>query len=135
MKSVLSNSLEGVYLCRELVGNESVPPKPVKTRWGTFLNAASFLCYQHFESLEVFVLRLEGKALINDLELRYESAEISKLSEFPDLIEAFESREISMENQLMFLALFDQNSGGIFLNASWKYSAIAQIPTAWRHPW
>lgn len=106
MKNVMSNSRARVERYRELTG-EPLPPKPVVTRWGTFLTTA-FYHYKHLQKVSSFVSELKGKStdvktlktLVCDPELEDQLREINRFSEVPELIERLESRSITMSEQL-----------------------------------
>lgn len=110
MKSAIQNSKARVDLYRELTGNAPLPPKPVTTRWGTFLKAA-FHHHKHFEGVRSFVMRLEGtamdvnvlKKLVDDPELETQFGELTMFSELPDFIEQLESRDITLNRQISIL--------------------------------
>jgi hypothetical protein len=107
MKSVLTYSKERTDMYQELLGDRPLPPKPVITRWGTFLNTAIHH-HQNFERIKVFVSRIDARAadsialksIVEDADLEVQLQEIARFSSLPRAIEKLECRSITIDNQL-----------------------------------
>jgi DNA-binding CsgD family transcriptional regulator len=107
MKSVLSYSKKRQDLYRLILEAEPMPPTPVITRWGTFLNTAIHH-QRNFEKIKIFVSKIEAKgsdsttlkALVKDPQLQTQLDSIAQFALVPRAITELESRSKSMEEQL-----------------------------------
>ncbi|VVC33355.1 Ribonuclease H-like domain [Cinara cedri] len=63
LKKVFLKAPQRVDVYKEITPSVPLPPKPVLTRWGTWVEAANF-CADHFDNLKIILQKLEDKNVV-----------------------------------------------------------------------
>jgi len=60
LKKVFLKAPQRVDVYKEIMSSVPLPPEPVLTRWGTWVEAANF-CADHFDKLKIILQKLDDK--------------------------------------------------------------------------
>lgn len=64
LKKVFLKAPQRVDVYKEIMPSVPLPPEPVLTRWGTWVEAANF-CANHFDNLKIILQKLEDKNVVS----------------------------------------------------------------------
>lgn len=64
LKKVFLKAPQRVDVYKEIMPSVPLPPEPVLTRWGTWIEAANF-CADHFDDLKIIFQKLEDKTVVS----------------------------------------------------------------------
>lgn len=111
-KKVFLKSPSRLSLFREFLPDAPLPPRPVITRWGTWLDAASYYC-TYFDEIKVILDRLDetesaaipkAKALFEKPEVKQQLACLfADYGFLPQAITKFEDTHLAIVHQCNFL--------------------------------
>jgi hypothetical protein len=122
LKLVLSKSPKRSKLFTHQTGIK-LPPKPVITRWGTWLNTCFFYA-ENFEKIADFVKNLKGnsrfistaKSMINKNEIQQKLIEICEYKSLTKAITKLENPLLKMKDQLKIIDDLKNELSGTALN-------------------
>ena len=102
---------------KEMLPNVSLPPEPILTRWGTWINAALFYS-QYFEQLKVVIndFDVSDSASIGAAKLAFDSPEVRRdltmieahFSALPQAIEKLETRGLSLNDAMDLIKILEE---------------------------
>lgn len=112
-KKVFSKAPYRIQLYKEMLPNTHLPPQPIITRWGTWLESAFFYA-DHFEEFKNVIENLEDnakciqncKSIFNKLNVKYDLAYIK--SNFVCIVESIKKLETSNLSLVDSLKILEQ---------------------------